>query len=329
MKIFVTGATGFIGLNLTQKLAEMGHTVHALCRTEEKAKLLKDPTIKVFYGHIMDKESLETGMTACDAVIHMAAFARVWSKSPGHFDRINIQGTLNVLETARQCAVSRVLITSTAGVFGPAVNDQPVVESGSRAVAYFNDYERTKDIADQKSLTFNGDDLEVITVHPTRVFGPGLISESNAVTTMIKQYISGKWHILPGNGKSVGNYVYVDDVVMGHILALEKGKAGEQYLLGGVNVSYIEFFETLRGVSGKYFRLYKLPYPLMLWLSKIMLLLARVFGIPPLITPGFVRRYHYHWNNSSKKANDSLGYVSTPLDIAMEKTLEWIKKENG
>jgi farnesol dehydrogenase len=227
MKIFVTGATGFIGLNLTHKLSEMGHTVHALCRSEEKARLLKDPAIKVFFGHIMDIKSLQKGMNGCDAVIHMAAFARVWSKNSGHFDRINVQGTVNVMDTARQSGVSRIIITSTAGVFGPSVNDQPVDESGLRAVDYFNDYERTKDIADQKALSYNGDDMEVITVHPTRVFGPGLISGSNAVTTMIKQYIAGKWHLLPGNGKSVGNYVFIDDVVMGHILALEKGKAGE------------------------------------------------------------------------------------------------------
>jgi len=289
-----------------------------------KAKLIQHPNIKVCYGRILDKESLEQGMRGCEFVLHLAGYARVWSKDPDTFVKINVEGTFNVLETAKVSSVKKVVITSTAGVFGPSVDGEAVVEDSLRSVGFFNDYEKTKSMADDKALEYISDRLEVVIVHPTRVFGPGLLSDSNAVTTMISKYIEGKWHLLPGNGKSIGNYVYVDDVVNGHIFAMQKGRNGEKYILGGDNVSYNQFFDIVKEVSGKRFRLYKFPYFLMLFLSRMMLFLAN-FGIQPLITPGFVRRYHYHWINSSEKAEKELGYQITPLPEAIEKTIEWIK----
>jgi len=290
MKIFITGATGYIGVNLCMKLVESGHIVHALCRSEAKAKLISHPGIKIFYGGILDQESMEFGMAGCDAAFHLAAYARVWSKDPLTFDKINIDGTTNFIEAARKSMVKKLVITSTAGVYGPSLDDKMVDENTNRTVGFFNDYERTKSI--------------------------------------VSQYIKGKWHLLPGNGKSVGNYVFVVDVVTGHVLALEHGKSGDKYILGGQNVSYIEFFKCLRDVSGKMYRLYKFPYFLMLGLSGFMMFLAKVFGITPLITPGFVRRYNYNWKNTSRKAEDKLAYQITPLDIALRKTIDWINSES-
>ena len=324
MKIFITGATGYIGINLCKRLAQDGHIVHALCRSEAKAKLISHSNIKIFYGGILDQKSMEAGMDGCDAAFHLAAYARVWSKDPLAFDNININGTKNFIEAAKKCGVKKLVITSTAGVFGPSVDDKLVDEKFNRTVGFFNDYERTKSIADDKALEFAKAGMDIVLVHPTRVFGPGLLSESKAVTAMISKYISGKWYILPGNGKSIGNYVFVDDVVNGHILSMEKGKPGEKYILGGENISYIEFFTRLGKVSGKIFRLYKFPYSLMLALSGIMLFLARIFGITPMITPGFVRRYNYNWKNTSRKAVSELGYLITPLDTALKKTVDWI-----
>jgi len=327
MKIFITGATGYIGINLCMKLVEEGHTVHALCRSEAKAKLIKHQNIKIFYGGILDQDSMEAGMEGCDSAFHLAAYARVWSKDPGTFDKINIDGTTKFIKAARKCMVKKLVITSTAGVYGPSIDDNIVDETAQRAVGFFNEYERTKSIADDKTLEYVKAGMDIVLVHPTRVFGPGLLSESNAVTTMVSQYIKGKWHLLPGNGKSIGNYVFVDDVVNGHLLSMEKGKAGEKYILGGQNLSYIEFFNQLRLVSGKIYRLYKFPYFLMLALSEIMLILAKVFGITPLITPGFVRRYNYNWKNTSRKAEARLGYQITPIEIALKKTVDWINAD--
>ena len=167
----------------------------------------------------------------------------------------------------------------------------------------------------------------MVFLHPTRVFGPGQLSESNTVTAMIDGYLKGKWRVIPGNGKSIGNYVYVDDVVQGHLLALERGISGEHYVLGGENVSYDEFFNILKELSGVHHRLLHIPYGVMLSASKIMDILAR-FGVKPLITSGFVKKYNYDWINSSQKAVDQLGYRPISLEEGIARTIRWIRDMN-
>jgi len=326
MKVFITGATGFIGAHLTMKLAEEGHTVHALCRTEEKAKLITLPGVRIFYGHILSEDSLLQGMEGCAVVFHLAAYARVWAKDPKTFYDINVKGTKLLLDCALKQQVKKVIITSTAGVFGPSVDRKIINEDTVRSNDFFNEYERTKSLADTVAEDFRNSGLDIMIVHPTRVFGPGLLSQSNSVSIMIDKYIRGKWHIIPGNGKSIGNYVYVDDVVKGHLLALEKGRSGEHYLLGGDNVSYNDFFRILKKVSGKKYCLYRLPLFIMLAVSKIMMAMASMFNLPPLITSGFVRRYVYHWKCSTAKAKNELGYSPMTLAEGMEKTIHWLEQ---
>ncbi len=326
MKVFITGATGFIGVHLTMKFAEEGHIVHALCRTEEKARLITHSGVRIFYGHILNEGRIKRGMKGCGVGFHLAAFARVWSKDPNTFYDINVKGTKLLLDCALKQQVKKVIITSTAGVFGPSVDGKIINEDTVRSKNFFNEYERTKSIADTVAEDYKNPGLDIIIVHPTRVFGPGLLSQSNSVSIMIDKYIKGKWHIVPGNGKSIGNYVYVDDVVKGHMLALEKGRSGEHYLLGGDNVSYHDFFQILKKVSGEKYCLYNLPFFIMLAASKIMMAMASIFNLPPLITPGFVRRYVYHWECSSAKAENELGYSPMTLAEGMKKTIRWLKQ---
>lgn len=163
----------------------------------------------------------------------------------------------------------------------------------------------------------------MVFLHPTRVYGPGQLNESNSVTTMISKYVSGKWHILPGNGESIGNYVYVDDVVQGHLQALEKGISGEHYILGGDNASYDRFFDIVKKQSGRYHTLYHMPYFMMISVSTFMEFFAR-FGLKPLITSGFVKKYNYHWINDSNKATDALGYYPVSLEEGISRTIRWI-----
>ncbi|UCH14362.1 MAG: SDR family oxidoreductase [Bacteroidales bacterium] len=327
MKIFVTGATGFLGINLCNELVSRGHIVNALYRSERKAKYIKHKNIHLFKGDITDTESIENAITGCDYVFHLAAYAQVWSKKSDTFHKINYTGTLKVLDAAEREGVKKVIITSTAGVFGPS-NNNIIDENSRREVGYFTLYEKTKAEAEDLVLKRAAGGLNVVIVNPTRVYGPGLMNASNSVTRMIKLYIKGKFRSLPGNGKSIGNYVFIDDVVNGHILALEKGIAGEKYILGGENVSYIDFFKVLSEISKKKYLLFKFPLYLMLIISFFMLLIARVFGVKPLITPGWVRKYNYNWILSSDKAMKNLGYVITPLRAGIARTLDFIKSEN-
>ncbi len=328
MKFFITGATGYIGQRLAITLAEAGHTVAALVRSPEKAKDISHPNITLVAGTLEDTEALEKGTTGCYGVFHLAAFARVWAPDPFTYDRVNVEGTENVLKAAIKSNVKRVVFTSTAGVFGPS-GAGPVNEKTEREEPFFNEYEETKRTAEllcqeyvRKGL------LEVMIVNPSRVYGPGLGSESNAVTRMIRMYIHGSWRWIPGDGTGIGNYVHVDDVVQGHLLACEKGQPGEIYLLGGENATYTDFFMMLQRISGIRKRFIHLPINVMLLASSLMVAWSKLSRKPPLITPKWVRKYLYNWEVSSDKAVNELGYSITPLEEGIAQTIEWLNKEH-
>jgi farnesol dehydrogenase len=328
MNVFVTGATGFIGVSICHALAARGHTVHGLVRHPEKASQIRHEKIRFIRGHVLDPDCLAEGMGSCDAVMHLAALARVWSRDPDEFYNVNVRGTINVMNAALQAGVKRVMITSTAGVFGPSLDGRPVNEHTAAGLDHFTPYERTKAIADQEAGKYAAQGFDVVFIHPTRVFGPGQLSASNTVTSMIDGYLKGKWHVIPGNGKSIGNYVYVDDVVQGHLLALERGVSGEHYILGGENVTYDDFFEILREQSGTHYTLYHIPYGVMLSVATVMDIVAR-FGVKPLITSGFVRKYNYQWINDSQKAVNELGYSPISLEEGIARTIQWIRGMNA
>jgi nucleoside-diphosphate-sugar epimerase len=239
--VLVTGATGFVGKQLALKLAGSGHKVHAMYRSESKIGELGHPNIRLFKGTLTDRASIDNAMKECDQVYHLAAFAAVWTRKPEEIYEQNVQGTANILESALKHGVKRVVHTSTAGIFGPS-GEKPNSEDNPIAETHFVHYDRSKAGAEMTIKTYVRDGMDVIIVNPTRVYGPGKLGDSNGVTRMIRDYIKGKWHIIPGNGQSVGNYVYIDDVVEGHILAMEKGRTGERYLLGGSDLSFNEFF---------------------------------------------------------------------------------------
>jgi len=322
-KIFITGGTGFIGQKLARKLADEGHQVVALIRSKGKAQALTHDNISFVEGDLFNLGALEVGMHESDEVYHLAAFASVWAKD-NTFSKVNIDGTLNILKAAKKKGVKKVLVTSTAGVIGPAI-DGPVNEDTPRRVDFFTDYESTKYESELKIKEHVAEGQHVVIVNPTRVYGPGPLNVSNSVTKLIKQYTEGKWKFIPGDGMSTGNYVFVDDVINGHILAMEKGRAGERYLLGGEDASYHELFDTIAEVGGKKYKLYKMPLGVLLAFGKLQLFLANTTGRTPLITPGWVRKYLYKWSVSSQKAQDELGYEITPLKEGVQKTVDWVR----
>jgi len=325
-KIFITGGTGFIGRKLALKLAEKGNEVVALIRSKSKAEALQHKNISFIEGDLFNLEALAEGMKSCEEVYHLAAFASVWAKGDT-FEQVNIIGTLNILDIAKKAGVEKIVVTSTAGVIGPAI-DGPVNEETPRQVAFFTDYESTKYESELKIKEYVANGQHVVIVNPTRVYGPGPLNVSNSVTKLIKQYIEGKWKFIPGDGHSTGNYVFVDDIINGHILAMEKGRAGERYLLGGEDATYYELFDTIAEIGGKKYKLYNMPLGVMLAFARIQLFLANTFGRTPMITPGWVNKYLYKWKVSSAKAQDELGYVPTSLKAGIEQTIDWLRKEN-
>lgn len=324
-RIFITGATGFIGRKLAHKLADEGHEIVALIRSKSKASALTHERISFVEGDLFSIEALEEGMKGCQEVFHLAAFASVWAKGDT-FKEVNIDGTLNILDAAKKQGVEKIVVTSTAGVIGPAV-DGPVNEETPRQVDFFTDYESTKYESELKIKERVLEGQHVVIVNPTRVYGPGPLNVSNSVTKLVKQYIAGKWKFIPGDGMSTGNYVFVDDVINGHVLAMKNGRAGERYLLGGDDATYWELFDLIAKVGGKKYKLYKMPLGVLLAFGKIQLFLAENFGRQPMITPGWVRKYLYKWSVSSEKATTELGYQITSLEDGIQKTVDWLRKE--
>ena len=327
MKYLITGATGYIGTQLTKRLIAEGHTVHALYRSESKAKELRTlPGVAMQKGDLLDKPSLEAAVEGCDAVFHVAAHAKPWDKNPQTFYQYNSEGAVNVFEAAQQAGAKRVVFTSTAGTISPTVGGVPSGEATPRSVDYFTDYDRSKAQAEAVAVAMSGKGMEIVTVNPSRVYGPGLLSDSNGVTRMVKMYLEGKFRLLPGDGNSIGNYVFIDDVVEGHLAAMKHGKAGERYILGGSNASFNSLFEILSGLSAKQVRMVKVPLRVMKVAAHFMEMRANLTGKPPIITPPWVKRYHYNWELSIEKAKRELGYEPLGLEQGLAKTVNWLEK---
>lgn len=322
-KILVTGGTGFIGSRLIRFLCFQGYEVRVLCRPTSSKDELHNLPVKIITGDILDKHSLEQAVEGCDHVFHLAGYAKNWAKDPSIFYRVNVIGTKNVLQAAKKAGVKKVVVTSTCMTLGPS-QGMPKEETDKRSGGYFCDYERTKCMAEELVKQFTQEGMPVVMVNPTRVYGPGPLTEGNSVTKMIALYLEGKWRLLLSGGRAKGNYVYVEDVVNGHWLALQKGKPGEKYLLSGENISLEDFFQDLAEAAHKYFQMVKVPKWLALTAAKIMASMAAGFGVHPLITPEWVRIFALDWAFSARKAETELGYKITPLRQGLQMTLDWL-----
>ena len=329
-KIFITGATGFIGSNLACKLANQGYTVHALMRASSNISSIKHENIKLFQGDLLDANAIETAIKGCSQVYHLAAYAKNWAHDKMHFHKINVEGTENILRAAKNNSVQKIVCTSTSLVFGPS-NGKDVDESGMSNANPYTDYERSKITEEEIIHQFVNEGMNISTVYPTRVFGPGLLNESNSVTQMILKYLDGKWRLTLSDGNAVGNYVFVDDVAEAHINAMKYGKKGSKYIIGGDNISYNDFFKEIDKIIGKHRIMLNVPAAVALLHSKIEESLANRFTRYPTITPGWVKMFLDDWAFSSNKAIDEINYKITPLQNALKQTIEWIeqhKKKN-
>ena len=330
MKIFITGGTGFIGKRLTDRLIAENHDVVLLLRDARKAGNYSNKKVTLIEGDLLDGDALKRGMKECDLVFHMAAFTKPWSKDPSMSYSTNVTGTINILEAAFENNVNKVVFTSTGGTMGFSLDGKPVNELTNSAPHYHTFYEMNKAEAERISVNYCQKGLHVVIVNPTRVYGPGKLSKSNSMTKIIKLYISGLWRIIPGNGESIGNYVYIDDVVEGHILAAMSGRKGERYILGGENLSFRELFGIIGEAAGKKRRVFRLSLTFIKIIIRLVSQITKITGIPPFITRDWLDKYMNDWIMSSDKAVRELNYKITPFSEGVGKTINWLKsKHNG
>jgi nucleoside-diphosphate-sugar epimerase len=319
--VFITGATGFVGGAVIRALGARGMRIRAIVRKTRRIPLT-DTDIVI--GDLSDQNVLASAMKGCDGVIHLAAYARNWARNPREFDETNVAGTKRVLAAALASGVRRVVHTSSVMTIGPS-NGVPLDESAQRTGPPVTDYERTKIAAERVVGEFVRSGLDVVMVNPTRIFGPGPLTEANSVSIMIRDYLNGRWHLLPGDGSAVGNYAFVEDVAAGIANALERGRSGERYILGGENLSFRQLFDAVAGLAGESHFLIPVPTLAASIFSRIELLRATLFNGYPLITPGWVTTLFGNAAYSCAKAESELGYHITPFSTAMGATIDWLR----
>lgn len=325
MKIFVTGATGYIGYNLTNELVSQGHQVHALVRNPEISIDLHHPNIRIFKGDITNIESIIPAMENCDQVYHTAALTKMHAYDRSKFYAINTSGTGNVLEVAYNLGISKFVFTSSASVFGPSLH-VPIQEDDPRITSFDNDYELSKMLAENLVKDYVRKGLNATTVSPTRVYGPGPLTYSNAINRFIKKFIDNGFAFIPSGLAAIGNYSFVEDVVKGHLLAMKYGKKGEKYILGGENISFSYFFDSIRSIAGNNGRFIQLPKDLMKCGACCKAFIDVLLKRDTELTKDMIDRFYINRALSSQKACGELGYKITQFEVGLERTIQSIKK---
>lgn len=327
MKYFVSGATGFIGGRLAEKLIQEGHQISALVRSPSKAKHLADMGITLLEGDITDKDSMRAGMSGVDGVYHIAAWYKVGVKDQ-RAEEINVEGTRNVLELMKELKIKKGVYTSSLAVFSDThgvVADENYYFDGDKE-AFASEYDRTKWLAHYKvALPMMKAGLPLVIVQPGLVYGPGDVS---SLADSLKQYLRGRLPMVPQG--STYAWAHVDDVVRGHILAMEKGKAGETYIISGEILTLIEGLKIAEEITGIPVPRLKASPALLKFGAQVMGLLSPFIKLPEQYHPEMLRTIAgttYIGDNS--KARRELGYNPRPLREGLPETLTALMKEAG
>ncbi len=319
MKIFLTGASGYIGNRLAFELAAQGHTIHALVRNQASARILQHPNIIIFYGDLLNPQSIRQAVASCEQVYHVAGYSKLWARERNCFYDTNVRGTENILEQSLELGVKKLVYTSSCAVFGPSYLS-PINENDPRTIGYGNDYDLSKCLAESKVKEYAHQGLFAIIVNPSRVYGAGLPTASNALSSMLLKCLHGHMIFTPACPQVIGNYAYIDDVVRGHILAMQKGISGEQYILGGENISYAELFCLIHQFIRNP-RMIPLSPGILKAMGRIQSLINRLTGREPVFTSSIICRYLNNMAVSSSKAIHQLDYRITPFRDGIRNTI--------
>ena len=331
MKVLMTGANGFLGARLARRLAETGTQVRAIVRSVEGSNDLIHPNIELIPGNFADPETIAAAMQGVQGVYHLAAISNDWAPDSRDFYRVNVGGTVTLIEAARAAAVPKIVITSTAGTIGPPDGSHvhPVDEQHVRTTRFFTDYECSKIIMEERVQHYVHAGMDIVLVNPTRVYGPGPISRKNPYLLLVKSYLHGVLAPYPGFKTQIGNMAFIDDVVEGHILAMEKGRSGERYLLGGANVTFGDLFKMLTKITGKKGRPVAIPIGLFRWVAAVYRLRAKWLRKEPLVTREWIEKGTFSWPVSSEKAIRELGYAPHSYEEALRKTVADVDRRVG
>jgi nucleoside-diphosphate-sugar epimerase len=327
MKIFITGVTGYIGHKLMLAAIDKRYTVHALLRDPSSSKLIEHEKICYFKGDVTDYNSIIEAMQGCDAVMHAAGITQLWHHDRSVFYNVNVGGTRNMLEAACFLNIKKLVYTSTCGVLGPSFT-YPVAEEDPRVTPFENDYEISKHCAEELVKEYSRRGLFALIVALPRVYGPGLMTSGNPISRLISNIIRRRMGFIPDAKHVVGNYAFIDDVIEGHFLALQKGLGGEKYILGGENHSYEEFFQNIRKTSPEKIWLIPIPKFFLKTASRLTYTASVLTKRHTHLTPKLIDRLYQNRALNCDKAVRQLGYRITPLQNGIQQTIQFLKREH-
>jgi len=320
-RALVTGATGFIGYHIARALTERGFDVRAFVRAGSDTTSLAVLHVERATGDLRDYDSLRAAVKGCDCVCHAAADYRLWVPDPAAMYATNVQGTINVMRAALERNVRKVVYTSTVGVLAPAEGGKPGTEqSRARLRDLPGHYKKSKFLAEREVRKFAGKGLPVVIVNPTAPIG-AMDRKPTPTGKTIVDFLNGK---IPAYMDTGLNFVDVEDVAKGHLLALESGVAGESYILGNENLTLKEFLELLARLTGKKPPRRKLPYAPVFCLAFIDQTFSRLSRrrVPSIPLDGVRMARHYMFYDSAKAVRD-LGMPQSPVEAAAEKAIDW------
>jgi len=321
VKVFVTGGTGFIGGNVVRQLRARGDDVVCLVRSPEKAAKLTELGAQLVSGDLGDADAMRRGMDGCDAIVHAAAMYEVGIPNKQHpaMWEANVAGTERVMSAALEAKVPRIVYVSTCGVFGNThrkVVDETYEHPGKEFTSY---YEETKLEAHRIVKRMIAEqDLPAIIVQPGGVYGP---DDTSQVADLLKEFFAGKLVLMPFPELGIC-LTHVDDIAGGILLAVDKGKLGEIYVLSGPLTTMREAIETVAAASGRKAPKRDMPVALMKALTPIGPLVGKMFGQPPNLRELISSADGVTFWASHEKASRELGYAPRGMEEGLRQTLE-------
>lgn len=323
LKAFVTGATGFLGSHVARVLSDQGANLRLLVRRTSNLKNLQGLNADTATGDLRDPSSLAQAMSGCDTVFHVAADYRLWVRDPGEMYKSNVDGTRAVLEAARKNGVRRVVYTSSVATMGFTSDGRPADEESPVSLDdMIGHYKRSKFMAEQVALEAGRSGMNVVTLNPTTPIGEQDVKPT-PTGRIVVDFLKRKF---PAYVETGLNLVDVRECARGHVVALEKGKSGERYILGGENLTLKQILDRLGEITGLPSPSIKLPYFFAFATGVVdEMVTGRLFGGDPRATIDTVRMGKKKMFASSAKAERELGWKVVPVEGALRRAVEWFR----
>ena len=318
----VTGVSGFLGWHVARELSERGYAVRGLVRP---GKQVTDIPIETVTGDLRDVGSLERSLAGCGLVFHVAADYRLWAKDPGELYRSNVDGTRNLLGAAQRAGVERIVYTSTVGCIGfvpGGLGDESTPVSLADMAGH---YKRSKFMAEQAALEFARAGLPVVIVNPTAPIGDHDVKPT-PTGKIVADFLNGD---MPAYIDTGLNVVDVRDCAKGHLLACERGRAGERYILGSENLTLAEILGILARLSGRKAPAVRLPRAVAWCAAVCSTGWAEVTGRPPRVPLEAVHMAKKKMWVTHEKARRELGFEPAPAETALQRAVEWFQGQGA